>query len=158
MGEIGWTLPGQDIKGIGKEILIGFVFGILFYILHQYVWHAFVGWLSTGLPTFRGASNSAPIGNNIVIAVLLGIVLGGFVEEQYYRGYILTRLTEKLAMPIAIASMLFFFLLLHWGLGWTGMLVAGLTGLMLTLLFVWRRSIYAVIIAHALINTLVLLL
>jgi membrane protease YdiL (CAAX protease family) len=54
--------------------------------------------------------------------------------------------------------MLLFFGLLHVGLGWTGMLVATTTGLTLTLLFVWRRSLVSVVIAHALINALVLML
>jgi len=85
-------------------------------------------------------------------------VLGGFVEKQLYRGYILVRLTERLSLPLAIAPMLLFFGLLPFGLGWTGMLVATTTGLTLTLLFVWRRSLISVVIAHALINTLVLTL
>lgn len=158
LSDIGWTKSFGDWKGLLEEIVIGVLAGVVLYILHQYVWQSAVDWLAGGRPTLRTASDSAPIGNNIFISVLVGIVLGGFVEEQVYRGYILTRLTEKLSMVPAVLFMIFFFMLLHIGLGWTGMLVAGMTGLMLTLLFIWRRSVYAAIIAHALINTFVLLL
>lgn len=156
--DIGWTKPASNLRGIGLEVMIGVAAGIVFYILHQYVWQSFVTWLAGGAPTFRMAANSAPLGENVLISVSAGIVLGGFVEEQLYRGYVLSRFTERMSLPVAIVPMLFFFMLLHFGLGWTGMLVAGLTGLMLTLLFIWRRSIYAVVIAHALINTMVLIL
>ena len=104
------------------------------------------------------ASNSAPLGSNPLLALSAGIVLGGFVEEQLYRGYVLVRLTERRSLPMAIAPMLVFFGLLHFGLGWTGMLVATMTGFTLTLLFIWRRSLVSVVIAHALINPLVLTL
>ena len=158
MRDIGWTIPSSNRSALVIEVCVGIAAGVVFYLLHQYVWGILASWLSQGVPSFRNASSSAPIGSNLAISVAVGIVLGGVVEEQLYRGYVLTRLTEKLAMPVAITAMLFFFMLLHWGLGWTGMLVAGLTGLMLTVLFVWRRSLYAVVVAHALINTLVLLL
>ena len=81
-----------------------------------------------------------------------------FVEEQLYRGYVLTRLTERLSLPLAVTPMLLLFGLLHFGLGRTGMLVATMTGLTLTLLFLWRRALVSVVIAHALINALVLVL
>ncbi len=158
LADIGWTKSLTDWRGLLVEMATGVLAGIVFYILHQYVWQSAVNWIATGLPTLRTASDSAPIGSNLLLSVTIGIVLGGFVEEQVYRGYVLTRLSEKMSMIMAVPSMIFFFMLLHIGLGWTGMVVAGLTGLMLTLLFIWRRSIYAVIIAHALINTFVLIL
>ena len=115
-----------------------------------------VAWVAADAPTLRLASSSAPLGSNQMLALVSGIVLGGFVEEQLYRGYVLVRLTERRSLVMAMASMLVFFGLLHFGLGWTGMLVATMTGFTLTLLFIWRRSLVSVVIAHALINTLVL--
>ena len=94
----------------------------------------------------------------MLLALASGIVLGGFVEEQLYLRHVLVRLTERTPVAIAMVPMLLFFGLLHFGLGWTGMCVATLTGLTLTLLFVWRRSLVSVVIAHALINILVLVL
>lgn len=158
LSDIGWTKSLRDWRGILMEVVTGVLAGVVLYVLHQYVWQSAVNWIATGLPTLRTASNSTPIGSNLLLSVTIGILLGGFVEEQVYRGYVLTRLSEKMPMIMAVPSMIFFFMLLHIGLGWTGMVVAGLTGLMLTLLFIWRRSIYAAIIAHALINTFVLIL
>ena len=95
--------------------------------------------MAADAPTFRMASNSTPLGSNPVLALGAGIVLGGFVEEQLYRGYVLVRLTERRSLPMAIAPILVFFGLLHFGLGWTGMLVVTMMGFTLTLLFIWRR-------------------
>jgi hypothetical protein len=46
--------------------------------------------------------------------------------------------------------------LLHWGLGWEGILLTSLNGLLLVLLFVWRRTLVAPALAHAAVNALVL--
>lgn len=156
--QIGWPLPWRLSSSLAGEIGVGLVAGVVLYVIHQYGSGPLVSWLAGDAPTFRMASNTAPAGSSPVLALAAGIVLGGFVEEQLYRGYILVRMTERLSLPMAIAPMLFFFGLLHVGLGWTGMLVATTTGLTLTLLFLWRRSLIAVVIAHALINTLVLTL
>ncbi len=139
-------------------MVVGLVAGVVLYVVHQYLSGPFVAWMAADAPTLRMASNSAPLGSNLVLALGSGIVLGGFVEEQLYRGYVLVRLTERRSLPMAIAPTLLFFGLLHLGLGWTGMLVATMTGFTLTLLFIWRRSLVSVVIAHALINTLVLTL
>lgn len=152
--DIGWNITGM--RPVAIEITIGVVVGMVLFIVHQYVWQPAVSWMAEGVPTYRAASNTAPLGENLAFALMVGIVLGGFVEEQLYRGYVLVRLTERLRLSVACVPMLLFFGALHFGLGWTGMLVATLTGLMLTLLFVWRRSLIAVIIAHASINIFVL--
>ena len=136
--------------------MVGVIAGAVLFLLHQYFSGPVVRWLLEGSPNFRVASDSSPLGSNAIIAITIGIVLGGFVEEQLYRGYALVRLTERIPLSIAIWPMLFSFGLLHFGLGWTGVLVATTTGLTLTLLFVWRKSLVSVVLAHALINVLVL--
>ena len=123
-------------------MVVGLVAGVVLYVVHQYVSGPVVAWLAADTPTFRLASNSAPLGSNQMLALASGIVLGGFVEEQLYRGYVLVRLTERRSLAMAMALML----------------VATMTGFTLTLLFIWRRSLVSVVIAHALINMLVLTL
>lgn len=156
--QIGWPSRFRLDAGLARETAIGIVGGAALYGVHQYVWGPLVSWLAQGTPTFRMASGTQPLGSNAAMALVVGVALGGFVEEQIYRGYVLVRLSERMGLPVAAMPMLVFFGLLHFGLGWTGMLVATLTGLMLTLLFVWRRSLVPVVLAHALINVLVLVL
>ncbi len=158
MRQVGWPLPWRLSASLAREVLVGLVAGVVLYVVHQYVSGPLVAWMAADAPTLRMASNSAPLGSNLALALGSGIVLGGFVEEQLYRGYVLVRLTERRSLPMAMVPMLVFFGLLHFGLGWTGMLVATMTGFTLTLLFIWRRSLVSVVIAHALINTLVLTL
>ena len=76
-------------------MVVGLVAGVVLYVVHQYVSGPVVAWLAADTPTFRLASNSAPLGSNQMLALASGIVLGGFVEEQLYRGYVLVRLTER---------------------------------------------------------------
>jgi membrane protease YdiL (CAAX protease family) len=153
---IGWPAQWRWSSELRVELLIGILAGFVLFAIHQYLSGPFVKWLAEGSSGFRLATGSDPLGSNKLIALALGIVFGGFVEEQLYRGYVLVRLTERMPLTIAIIPMLLSFGLLHFGLGWTGVFVATLTGLTLTLLFVWRRSLVSVVLAHAMINVLVL--
>ncbi|MEM7365767.1 MAG: CPBP family intramembrane glutamic endopeptidase [Pseudomonadota bacterium] len=158
--DIGWALPDPVAQSLVREVWIGVVAGGLIYLIHHYVMTPGVGTLlrETGIPSMRAASASAPLGSELLAAVGIGIVFGGIVEEHVYRGYILTRLQERLSVGWALVPLTLGFALLHFGLGISGMLVAGTTGLLLSLLFVWRRLLPAAIVAHAMVNTLVLLL
>ncbi len=112
----------------------------------------------TGLPLESGREE-------IVIGlppwVQLAIVISaGFTEEVLFRGYPIERLTELTGsrwfgaiVPIVI------FGAVHapfWGLGHA--LVAGMSGLWLTLLYLWRRNLWTNIAAHALLDGLVFVL
>ena len=153
--DIGWPLPSPGLPAILREVAIGLAAGGVLWLIHEQILTPFGSWLAGD--ALRAASRSAPLGGNVAMALFAGIVLGGFVEEQLYRGYVLVRLSERMSVWAAMVPMLFFFGLLHFGLGISGMLVATLTGLNLTLLFVWRRSLISAVLAHALINALVIL-
>jgi membrane protease YdiL (CAAX protease family) len=83
----------------------------------------------------------------------------GFTEEVLFRGYAIERTTELTGsrwlgalLPVLV------FGAAHapfWGLGHA--IVAGLTGLWLTLLYLWRRNLWTNITAHALLDGLVFL-
>lgn len=159
-GDMGWRLRPPVTASLGREALIGLAAGTVIYVIHQYGLTAGVAALfeALGIPSLRAASGAAPLGQNLVPALAAGIVLGGFIEEHIYRGYVLVRLTERMPAWLALIPLTIGFALLHFGLGLTGMTVAAGTGLLLSLLFLWRRSLPAAIIAHAAVNTLVLLL
>ena len=71
-------------------------------------------------------------------------------EELVYRGFAIERLTELIhvrwvAAGISLAAFTYAHLN-YWG--WTHLLVAGLGGLVLTALYLWRRDLAANMIAH----------
>jgi membrane protease YdiL (CAAX protease family) len=88
---------------------------------------------------------------------LLVAASAGFTEEVLFRGYAIERVTELTGsrwigaiLPIVV------FGAAHapfWGVGHA--IVAGLTGLWLTLLYLWRRNLWTNITAHALLDGLV---
>ena len=78
----------------------------------------------------------------------------GFAEEVLFRGYAVERLTELTGRRWAGAAIpIIIFGAAHipfWGLAHG--LVAGMTGLWLTLLYLWRRNLWSNITAHALLD------
>jgi membrane protease YdiL (CAAX protease family) len=103
-------------------------------------------------------------GNQIDLVVGLPIWLqlvvalsAGFTEELLFRGYAITRTTELTGnrwlgaiIPIIV------FGAVHapfWGVGHA--VVAGMSGLWLTLIYQWRRDLWTNITAHALLDLLV---
>lgn len=154
LADIGWRAP----NGIMRELVIGAVAGAAIYAVHQYVFTPYAAELFAGKSDFRLASHSTPLGTNLVLSLIAGVLGGGVVEESLFRGYALARLRERMSIWLAVPAMLFFFCILHFGLGLSGMLVATATGFLLTMLYLQRGSLIAPAIAHALVNVLVLAL
>jgi uncharacterized protein len=81
---------------------------------------------------------------------LLTVTRAAFVEETVFRGYGFERLTE-LTGSRALAAFVTWALftmahLASWG--WAQVIVAAFGGLVLTALYVWRRNLWANILAH----------
>jgi membrane protease YdiL (CAAX protease family) len=77
------------------------------------------------------------------------IVRAGFVEEFFYRGYAIERLhllTHNRFWSAAVA--LLFFSVFHYRQGWAGIIIALLTGAVLTYVYSTRRNLWVTIIAH----------
>jgi membrane protease YdiL (CAAX protease family) len=78
------------------------------------------------------------------------ILRGSIAEEILFRGYAIERLRE-LTGSLSFASILSctVFALEHVGVwGWGHLLIAGFAGLILTLLYIWRRNLWVNMIAH----------
>jgi membrane protease YdiL (CAAX protease family) len=76
----------------------------------------------------------------------------GVVEEVLFRGYAIERIREFTgSAPIAAALSLASFTIAHLaGWGWAQLLPVATAGLILTLLYLWRRDLLSNICAHAL--------
>lgn len=109
-----------------------------------------------GLPTADKGQGEMVMGIPIALQVLI-VLTAGFSEEILFRGYAVTRFTELTGsrwwgalIPVVIFGGV------HapfWGLGHA--LVAGLSGLWLTLIFLWRRNLWTNITAHIFLDGLV---
>ena len=78
----------------------------------------------------------------------------GFTEEVLFRGYAIERMTELTRSRwLGAIVPIFVFGAVHapfWGVGHA--VVAGMTGLWLTLIYLWRRNLWTNIAAHALLD------
>lgn len=104
---------------------------------------------SLGLETTTsGIETLAQLPLALVIAISL---TAAFTEEVLYRGYPIERLAELTgSVWIGAAITFLVFTAVHlpfWGLG--GTLQIGVNALLLTLLYVWRRNLWACVFAHA---------
>jgi membrane protease YdiL (CAAX protease family) len=85
---------------------------------------------------------------------LIVVLTAGFTEEILFRGYAIERMTELTRSRFlgAIIPILVFggVHAPFWGIGHA--LVAGMSGLWLTLIYLWRRNLWTNIAAHALLD------
>ena len=109
-----------------------------------------------GMPTSDKGQGAMVLGMPVALQAVV-VLTAGFSEEILFRGYAVTRFTELTGsrwlgaiIPVVVFGGV------HapfWGLGHA--LVAGLSGLWLTLIFLWRRNLWTNITAHALLDGLV---
>ena len=85
--------------------------------------------------------------------IIVTCIRGGIVEELFYRGYAIERLT-LIGLNRFWATMIpvLIFSLGHWNAGWLNVVNAFLLGSVLSLFYVWRRDLVANMIGHFLIN------
>ena len=84
----------------------------------------------------------------------VSVLRAGVSEEVLFRGYPIERLQEwSGSRALAAIVPLIAFTLAHVGpWGWSHLLVAAFGGAMLTVLYLWRRNLWASMLAHCLID------
>lgn len=90
----------------------------------------------------------------LVFSVLIGVVVGGLLEEMCFRGYIITRVRDALGGPrgstIGVALSSLYFGLSHWYQGPTGAIEAGLSGVLNGVAYVMTGgNLFLPIVLHA---------
>ncbi len=100
----------------------------------------------------------APIGFFGWSTALISCLVTGYLEESYFRGYLLSKLEELgVSGPRTILVSVVLFALCHLYEGPWGLVNAAAAGTALSLLFLRRRTVHAAAWAHAAYNAFVYL-
>ena len=90
--------------------------------------------------------------------MVIGFVLGGFLEEILFRGFLITRISKflkgnKISDLIALFATSILFGLCHLYQGWSGVISTGLIGLMFGIIFLaFNKNLWYSILAHGFVN------
>jgi membrane protease YdiL (CAAX protease family) len=141
--KIGWTLSRVWREAaLGLALFIPFLAGVAG---AEWVWQqAGLRAPATPLPAFLTAQDLP----QVLLALILVIVVA-FSEETIFRGYLLLRFgaTMRSTGAAVIASSLIF-ALGHGYEGTAGLATVAVMGIMLALVYLWRRSLVAPVVIH----------
>ena len=151
-GTVLWLLrfrEGQSLRSIGvgtspwwKSLLWGLVTGALC-----------LG-VAIGLALLTHYGQGTSYLDKLPVSIVTLVVLrAGIVEELFYRGYAIERLQAVgLGRSAAIVLPLIIFSVAHWTGGWANVLIAFVTGAILTAFYFWRKDLVANMIGHFLVD------
>ncbi|NQZ77824.1 MAG: CPBP family intramembrane metalloprotease [Ekhidna sp.] len=134
-------------------------FAFLVMLLKQYVMQPLTDFMKVGLdlPLKNDYSFFAHLeGNQMALAIWIPVVwlAGGFAEEMVFRGYLLKRISDlienkKIADIVAVVVQAVLFGAAHFYSNMGGVLGTAMMGLFFGILFfVFRKSLWPLIIAH----------
>ena|SRR5271165_3355622 len=104
-----------------------------------------------GWPVGRNSAHSYDLLPTWVVAIV--ILRAGFIEELYYRGYMIERLQMLTGSRLVAAGLpLFVFAICHYEQGWAGITIALFTGAVLSGAYMYKRNLWITIIAHFLVD------
>lgn len=150
--DLGWRV--RDGQRLGTEVLLGVVPGVILVLLYIVALEPLMTLAQTNIGDYVPAGSLlTSLGSSVLPFFLANVVLAPWVEENIYRGYALTRLSQRYRTPIAIAISCLFFGLLHWAGGFWYILLTGvLAGGLFAGLTVWRKNMVAPFAAHLALN------
>jgi membrane protease YdiL (CAAX protease family) len=155
--ELGLTCPRSWIRTILASIGVAVVVMALLIVLSEVVLRSFPNAAPADDSRFDPLRGHLP---NLLINLVAVWLTAGFVEEMMWRGYLMNRLVDlvgqtKLAWGIALIGSAAIFGIAHAYQGPSGIAVTGVAGLLFgtAYLIVGRRSLWILVLAHALIDT-----
>ncbi|HET9030938.1 MAG TPA: CPBP family intramembrane glutamic endopeptidase, partial [Candidatus Aquilonibacter sp.] len=149
LSSVGWRAPSLSSAGfgfLGAVVAFAGMAALYLYVIPH-------------IDPAYGAKSTALTA--LPLALKVEIVLRAAIfEELFYRGFMIERLSSILRwrwLAAAISWAVFTAAhLSYWG--WGSVLIAGFGGLVLTLLYLWRRDLSSNMIAHALTDGVALFL
>ena len=146
---IGWTTNGIG-SSIARELTIGVLCALGLYLFKEMVIDSTRALLAGRTPTFTSLFNFRPGSLDVPLAVAATTLV--FVEESIYRGFAIPSLKLRYGTTWAVVITSAAFGMLHWGNGVAAILATAVFGLLFAAVFLWRRNLVAVTVAHALYN------
>jgi membrane protease YdiL (CAAX protease family) len=146
------ALIGWHSRGAGREVALGVGLFVPVFIGAQL--------LESILPSAGFSAPSSPLPDlvpspnvvELVLAVVLVVVVA-ISEEVIFRGYLLLRFTQLFrASGPAVLMSAYIFSLGHGYEGTAGVVTVGVTGMVLGLVYLWRRSLIAPMVMHLLLD------
>lgn len=131
-------------RRIGHSLLLGFILVVLCGV---------VGAAVATLTHFRGGDLGQALSKFPLWLAFLIVLRAGVVEELFYRGYAIERL-QRLGLNRWWAGLLplLIFGFAHVANGWANVVLALALGLVLMLVYIWRRDLLANMIGHFLVD------
>ncbi len=155
-GRLGFRRPQSWRRVFGLAILLAFVFEIGSSVFIE----PFVETLTGDKSDF--SAFEALKGNLVNTAVMLAVgwIVGGFLEEMFFRGYLVQEVGRLLGgktigyiLGVIVSSIVFG--LSHFYQGPTGMIMTGLMGLFFGILYLFNgRNIWLNILVHGFVDTI----
>lgn len=100
-----------------------------------------------------GSADSAKYELLPLWVLMLAIGRAGFIEEFFYRGYAVERLQSLTGSRVTAAAIpLLLFAVFHYRQGWAGIIIALMTGAVLTGVYLFKRNLWITITAHFLVD------
>lgn len=152
LADLGWTAAGRPL---GRELLLGVALALALYLLKELAFDSIRMLAEGARPTFTSLFRFSWDASEAPLLVVGTTFIA--VEESVYRGYGLRPLVRRWGAAPALLAMGVLFGGLHWGNGGLAILFTGIIGVLLGMVFLWRRTLVAVVVAHALYNALILL-
>lgn len=153
LADIGWRLEtGRSLWG---EVALGALVALVLYLVKELAFDSIRMVLEGARPTFTSLFRFGWDPSELPLLVVATTFIA--VEESVYRGYGLRPLADRFGTAGGLAAMGVLFGLLHWGNGGLAIVFTGLIGVALGGVFLWRRTLTAVVVAHALYNAMVVL-
>ncbi len=153
--DLGFRRPASWVRLLGTTIMYGFVIQLTFIIV-----------IEPGLTRLTGnpvdiSAFDAVRGNFVMFLLLMamGWVIGGFLEEFTFRGFIIGRVrwllgSDTVATWAAVLAAAIPFGVAHFYQGITGMIATGMIGFLLGAVYVFHRfNLWYAIFTHGFINT-----
>ncbi|HEY2068734.1 MAG TPA: CPBP family intramembrane glutamic endopeptidase [Rhizomicrobium sp.] len=139
LSSIGYRAPGT------MDIVLGVIAGIVAVMGIGFAFQVVLPAMHLGVNRQLGALIATPL-----LFRVATVTRAAVVEETLFRGYGFERLAELTKSPLAAALLTWvLFSMAHlqsWG--WGQVIIAAWGGLVLTVLYLWRRNLWANIICH----------
>ena len=158
--EVGLRRPDKWLPTIGLALLVGIAYQAVDIFVIVPLLQRVTG-ESIDLSQFSFLRGSLPA---LIFFLLISWTEAAFIEEMFFRGYLLNRLTDlagrqRLGVTIALVGSALIFGAAHAYQGITGVVDTALAGLLLGLLYLLaRRNLWLPILVHGIIDTLGFLL